>query len=100
MDDEVAREQADADFEKNRLEQKKKDEERTEKNRKKREKRQKRGGKAQGGTEDKDGIMDGVEKSATKNGEDKAKHKSKDVENGTLPATTAEDVGVIIHVED
>ncbi|KAL9126031.1 MAG: hypothetical protein Q9217_004852 [Psora testacea] len=102
MDEEMATEQADAQFEKKRLEQKKKDEERTEKNRRKREKKRGKGGKAKDTTEDKDGVTKDTEKVATNLEKEKASDRTKDgdAENSTLPATTAEDIGVVIHDDD
>ncbi|KAK4697243.1 PRKR-interacting protein 1, partial [Lecanoromycetidae sp. Uapishka_2] len=95
MDEEVAREIADEEFEKKREEMKRKDEEKTGKNRKRREKlknKKKLDGKTEG---------QGV---STKEQEDTfgvsgalPKH---EVDGQGLPATTTEDVGVIIHDDD
>ncbi|KAL9634345.1 MAG: hypothetical protein Q9164_004145 [Protoblastenia rupestris] len=98
MDAEVAMEQADAEFEKKRSEQKKKDEEKTEKNRKKREKKQTKSGKVKGKTDDRDRIIDGAGKTARLGRKESSPNKNEveAIENSNLPATAAEDVGVII----
>lgn len=96
MDEEVAREQADEDFEKKREEMKKKDEEKTGKNRKRREKlkNKKRG---DGKSEDKIGSVNGHKDDA--NDVHSALRKD-EVYEDRVPATIAEDVGVVIHDDD
>ena len=99
MDEEVAREKADEDFEKRREEMRKKDEEKTGKNRKRRDKKKNKGkdGNADAEHDKQEGNIIGKAKlghvalSGTKQDEE-----SED----ELPATTAEDVGVIIHDDD
>ena len=94
MDEEVAREAADADFEKKQAERKKRDEEKTSKNRKRREKLKMKKGKGEEGpekeSEDRNGIPsgggDGVEK-------------GEGAGQGAPPAS-AETIGVIIHDDD
>lgn len=97
MDQEVAREKADEEFEKKREELRKKDEEKTEKNRKRRDKnKKKKGGKDGGKGEGTDG--DAIAK----------KNRSllvpprlvHDEECDALPVATVEDAGVIIHDDD
>ncbi len=96
MDEEVAREKADEDFEKTREEKRRKDEEKTGKNRKRREKnKKKKGGK--------DAIKgDGNDEIATNSVDDVLTFPDKDDEHedDDLPAKVAEDVGVIIHDDD
>ena len=99
MDEELAREEADTEFEKKRLEQKTRDEEKTEKNRKKREKqkqKQKKGGKG------KDSAVAKVNDPESASNNAGPNSKEEDERNGsdTLPAATTEDVGVIIHDDD
>ena len=99
MDEEVSREKADEAFEKKREELRKKDEEKTGKNRRRREKKNKgKGGNAEDKNDDKpEGNANGKPNlgraalPGSKHGEE-----SED----ELPATTAEDVGVIIHDDD
>ncbi|KAK3170671.1 hypothetical protein OEA41_002753 [Lepraria neglecta] len=99
MDEEVAKEKADEEFEKKREEMRRKDEEKTGKNRKRREKykKQNKEGKegAKGGA--KDGGVDAKER-----GKDKMPGLMADDEadGNAMPATTAEDMGVIIHDDD
>lgn len=96
MDEEVAREKADEDFKKKREEMRKRDEEKTGKNRKRREKnKKKKGGK--GGTQG-----EGTDEKATERIVERLHLPKKDDEpdGDDLPATTAEDVGVIIHDDD
>lgn len=99
MDEEVANEKADDDFEKKREEMRKKDEEKTEKNRRRREKKKNKGkgGNAEAENDNSEGNVDGkanvarVTLPGPKQGEDSGDE---------LPATTTEDVGVIIHDDD
>lgn len=96
MDEEVAREKADDEFEKKREEMKKKDEEKTGKNRKRREKlKNKKKGDSKGRGEDgkSNGQNDGENNVPGALGMDK-------VGGEGLPATTAEDIGVVIHDDD
>jgi len=96
MDEEVAREKADDEFEKKREEMKKKDEEKTGKNRKRREKlKNKKKGDSKGEGEDgkSNGQNDGENNVPGALGMDK-------VGGEGLPATTAEDIGVVIHDDD
>jgi len=93
MDEEVAEEKADGDFEKKREAMRKKDEEKTGKNRKRREKNKKKKG-------DKDDIrVEGKDGKAT----EKAirgrplLRKDDEPDGDEVPATTPEEVGVIIH---
>ena len=97
MDEELAREEADAEFENKRLEQKTKDDEKTEKNRRKREKqRQKKGGKGKTKSVAKENVPDNSDRE-----EDRDSKKNDEVGgNDNIPANTAEDVGVIIHDDD
>ncbi|KAL9098314.1 MAG: hypothetical protein Q9163_006005 [Psora crenata] len=98
MDEEVAREQADAEFERKRLEQQKKDEERTEKNRRKRGKKKRgKGGKAKDGSENDDGGIDKVAGLVTDEGNGASSDGAKAEDATTAAATTAEKVGVVIH---
>ena len=107
MDEEVAREEADLEFEKKREEQRKKDEEKTEKNRKRRERNKaKKGGKDGKGTE-----TDEATTEAVKDGETSLKLKGnrlplpedqpgpKERDEAGLVAGT-EEVGVIIQDDD
>ena len=99
MDQEVAREKADDEFEKKRDEMRKKDEEKTEKNRRRREKKKNKGkgGNVQAENDKPEGKMNGkadlgrVTLPGPKHGEDSGDE---------LLATTAEDIGVIIHDDD
>lgn len=99
MDEEVAREKADEEFERKKEETRKKDEEKTGKNRKRREKKKNKGkdGNGEADHDNQGGNMNGMSKldRVTLPGP------KQDVESGdALPATTAEDVGVIIHDDD
>lgn len=104
MDEEVARESADAEFEKKRAEQRKKDEEKTERNRKKREKqRGKKGGKGKDGGISQDVKQKVQVQKAVKggNGDDSARspeHKDDEAEDGHV--TAADDTGVILLDDD
>lgn len=99
MDEEVAREKADDDFEKKREQMRKKDEDKTEKNRRRREKKKNKGkgGNPEVENDKSERHMNGkatvgrVTLPGPKQGEDSGDE---------LPATTAEDVGVIIHDDD
>ncbi|CAD6567860.1 MAG: hypothetical protein ASARMPREDX12_000822 [Alectoria sarmentosa] len=99
MDEEVAREKADEEFEKKRAEMRKKDEEKTGKNRKRRDKKKNKG-------KDGDGEDENDKKAKNVNGKAKPDRVAlpgpkQDEESGDeIPATTAEDVGVIIHDDD
>lgn len=95
MDEEVARESADVEFEKKRAEQRKKDEEKTERNRKKREKQ-----KGKKGMKGKDGGDAQYEKRMEQaknfvNG-DKGDNSAEHMDDGEA----ADDGGVIIHDDD
>lgn len=96
MDEEVAREKADEDFEKTREEKRRKDEEKTGKNRKRREKNKKKKG-AKDTTKG-----DGSGEIATENviGGLNFPNKDDEHEDDDPPAKVAEDVGVIIHDDD
>lgn len=104
MDEEVAREQADTEFEKKRAEQKKKDEERTEKNRKKREKqKQKKGAKGKDVVMTETETCDDASKRSGGHKEDVASRKKQDEggkDDTTALAAAAEEVGVVIHDDD
>ena len=99
MDEEVAREKADEDFEKKKEEMRKKDEQKTGKNRRRRDKKKNKGkdGSAEAEKEKLEEIVNG-----------KAKHgritlpgpKQDDESDDEVLPTIAEDVGVIIHDED
>ena len=99
MDEEVAREKADEEFEKNRDEKRRKDEQKTEKNRRRRDKNKKKKGangdeeaKAKdGGIEGKDVV--GLISPPGSEQDDGANCDS-------LPATISENVGVTIHDDD
>ena len=96
MDEEVVKEKADEEFERKREEMRRRDEEKTGKNRNRREKmRQKRKGDAKNG--DCDGLVDGG-----RNGEDRTDGPRPDdeIDGDAMPATTAGDIGVIIHDDD
>ena len=106
MDEEVAREEADADFEKKREEQRKKDAEKTEKNRKKREKH-----KARKGTKDrrqKDEATMEFEKAGEIDDEPKVYRDNHSLseqqrglkDNGEAGLAGVEGNGVIIHDDD
>ena len=104
MDEEVARESADAEFEKKRVEQRKKDEEKTERNRKKREKQKgKKGGKGRNGGSAQDGTRKGqVPKAVNGDKGDDTAGNTEDMDNEAEDANLkpADDVGVIIHDDD
>lgn len=96
MEDEVAKEDADAEFEKKREEMRKKDEEKTGKNRKRREKRKVKDGK--------EGAKDEVEHGAMHLQQDCRPllnlKPSGDIGEDDIPASAVEEVGVIIHDDD
>ena len=105
MDEEVAREEADAEFEKKRSEQKQKDDERTEKNRKKREKqKQKKRTKGKDALMTEAAIADGAgKKSGDANEAGSPREKDEGAKDDTAaPAVgaAAEEVGVVIHDDD
>ncbi|MDI1487496.1 MAG: hypothetical protein OHK93_006766 [Ramalina farinacea] len=104
MDEEVARESADAEFEKKRAEQRKKDEEKTERNRKKREKQKgKRGGKGKDGGIAQDAKRKvQVQKAGNGEKEDGSAGDPEDMDNEAEDANlkAADDLGVIIHDDD
>lgn len=96
MDEEVAKEKADEEFEKKKEEMKKKDAEKTEKNRKRREKnRKKKGGKDEGKTEGKAGLPNGKGAEGSL-----ISKKDEDPEGSEVPTAATEEVGVIIHDDD
>ena len=104
MDEEVERESADAEFEKRRAEQRKKDEEKTERNRKKREKQKgKKGGKGKDGGMAQD-VKRKVQVQQTingDNGDDSIGHpENMDDEAEDANPKAADGVGVIIHDDD
>lgn len=99
MDEDVAREKADEEFERKKEEMRKKDEEKTGKNRKRREKKKNKG-------KDGNGEAEHDKQEGNINGKVKFGHVAlseleQNEESGDgLPAATAEDVGVIIHDDD
>ena len=98
MEEEVAKEQADEEFEKKREEMRKKDEEKTGKNRKRRERNKK---KKDGNGDRKDGVKEGaVNVSKDTKNMMPGPRPNDQVDGDAMPATTAEDVGVIIHDDD
>ena len=100
MDEEVAREKADEEFEKKKEEHRRKDEEKTEKNRRRRDKKKKNKGKDGNPQAEGDQLE---EKSVQKAGLARVTlpgPKQAADSGDELPATTAEDVGVIIHDDD
>lgn len=99
MDEEVAREKADEEFEKKRDEMRKKDEEKTGKNRRRRDKKKNKG--KDGNSEAENDKQEGNTNGKAKLGHVTLPGPKQDEESGDeLPATTAEDVGVIIHDDD
>ena len=107
MDEEVAREGADTEFEKKRDEQRRKDSEKTEKNRKKREKSKARKGNKPGKQND-ETIME-VEKAGEIDEEPNANRDNRNLleqhpglkDNGEAEGLAGiEEVGVIIHDDD
>lgn len=103
MDEEVAREEADRDFEQRQAERKQRDEAKTGKNRKRREKmKMRKGGKEvemekRKETGDRNGVHSGGDGGGTlHDGGDQIGGK----EAATLPAVAVEEVGVTIHDDD
>lgn len=99
MDEEVAREKADEEFERKREDMRKKDEEKTGKNRRRRDKKNKKGKgeNEEAENEKEERNMNGK----AKLGRDALPGPKQDEELGDeIPATTEEDVGVIIHDDD
>lgn len=97
MDEEVAREKADEEFERKREELRKRDEEKTGKNRKRREKQKKKKVRNDEKGEAQDKVDEGHAAGSLKLSTGPKRENDDGVE---LPATTAEDVGVIIHDDD
>ena len=97
MEEEVAKEKADAEFEKRREEMRKKDEEKTGKNRKRREKKRK-------GNNGKEGAKDEVEHGATDAQQRRPPlsdlKPSRAAGGDDIPISAVEEVGVIIHDDD
>lgn len=99
MDEQVAREKADEEFESKREEMRKKDEEKTGKNRRRRDKKKNKG-------KDGNGVVENEKQEGNTNGKVKLSRvtlpgpKHDEESEDELPATTAEDVGVIIHDDD
>lgn len=97
MEEEVAKEEADAEFEKKREEMRMKDEGKTGKNRKRREKKRK-------GKDGKEGVKDEAEHGAMQAQQDRRPlldlKPSGDVGENDNPASAVEEVGVIIHDDD
>lgn len=99
MDEEVAREKADEEFEKKREEKRKKDEGKTGKNRKRREK-QKKQKEAKGDENGKTTDMKANGKAAGSLTTPSGPKRDEEVDSEHIPAPTTEDVGVIIHDDD
>lgn len=97
MEDEVAKEEADAEFEKKREEMRKKDAEKTGKNRKRREKKRK-------GKDGKEGAKDEVEHGAINAQQGRRPlldlKPSGDVDEADFQISAVEEAGVIIHDDD
>ena len=97
MEEEVAKEEADAEFENKREAMRKKDEEKTGKNRKRREKKRK-------GKDGKEGAKDGAEHGAMHAQQDGRPlldlKPSGGVGEDNISASSVEEVGVIIHDDD
>ena len=97
MEEEVAKEEADVEFEKKREAMRKKDEEKTGKNRKRREKKRK-------GKDGKECAKDETEHGAMHAQHDRRPlpdlKASGDVGEDVIPASAVEEVGVIIHDDD
>ena len=101
MDEEMAREKADEAFEKKRDEMSKKDLEKTEKNRRRRDKKKQKNKGKDGVADAEDDKREGQTNGKTKLSRVTLPGPKQDEESGDeLPATTAEDVGVIIHDDD
>ena len=96
MEEEVAKEEADAEFEKKRVEMRRKDEQKTGKNRKRREKRK--------GKDGKEGTKDEAEHRAMHEQQDRRAlpdlTPSGKLGEDDIPASAVEEVGVIIHDDD
>ncbi len=99
MDEEVAREKADEEFERRREEMRKKDLEKTEKNKRRRDKKK---NKRKDGNEEVEGEKpEGKMNGKANLGRVTLPGPQRDEASGDeIPATTAEDVGVIIHDDD
>lgn len=103
MDEEVAREEADVDFEKKRDEQRKRDEEKTEKNRKRRERNKARkGGKEGKGNDERTmEVVKGGEVSVKPKGTRlPLPEQQQGLEDKGVAGSVAEEAGVIIHDDD
>lgn len=97
MEEEVAKEEADAEFEKRREEMRKKDEEKTGKNRKRREKKR----KGNNGKEDaKDEVGHGATDAQQGHRPLSDPKPSRDAGEDDFPSSAIEEVGVIIHDDD
>lgn len=99
MDEEVARENADEEFERKKEEMRKKDEQKTGKNRRRRDKKKNKGkdGNAEAGNEEQEEVVNGK----AKYGRITLPGPKQDDESGDeIPATTVEDIGVVIHDDD
>ena len=96
MEEEVAKEEADAEFEKKRVEMRRKDEQKTGKNRKRREKRK--------GKDGKEGTKDEAEHRSMHEQQDRRAlldlKPSGKLGEDDIPASAVEEVGVIIHDDD
>lgn len=96
MEEEVAKEEADAEFEKKRVEMRMKDEQKTGKNRKRREKRK--------GKDGKEGTKDEAEHRPMHEQQDRRAlldlKPSGKLGEDDIPASAVEEVGVIIHDDD
>ena len=96
MEEEVAKEEADAEFEKKRVEMRRKDEQKTGKNRKRREKRK--------GKDGKEGTKDEAEHRPMHEQQDRRAlldlKPSGKLGEDDIPASAVEEVGVIIHDDD
>ena len=98
MDEEVAREEADREFEQRQVERKRRDEEKTGKNRRRREKLKMKKGEKEVGKEKKreSGDRNGVHSGGRDDGRE-----GKEIDDtATAPATAVEEAGVIIHDND
>ena len=101
MDEEMAREKADEAFEKKREELSKKDLEKTEKNRRRRDKKKMKNKGKDGAVDVEDDRREGQTNVKTKLSRVTLPGPKQGDDSGDeVPATTAEDVGVIIHDDD
>ena len=101
MDEEVAREKADEEFERKKEEMRKKDEQKTGKNRRRRDKKKNKGKDADADAEAENEKQEEIVNGKAKHGRITLPGPKQDDESGDeLLPTTAEDVGVIIHDED